>query len=158
MAVRVGKRFTFDAAHQLIGHTGKCANVHGHTYTLEVVLEGDPMGASQPSDEGFVMDFGILKRIVNEQVVDFFDHAFLAKGNEPILDALYASGSKVAIIGVRTTAENLVLFIGHKLKQAGLPIYSVTLWETQTAFAQVLGADVPDEGPTYQTGGGCDVE
>ncbi len=158
MAVRVGKRFTFDAAHQLIGHTGKCANVHGHTYTLEVVLEGEPISAEQPSDEGFVMDFGNLKRIVNEQVVDFFDHAFLAKGNEPILEALYASGSKIALIGARTTAENLVFFICHKLKQAGLPIYSATLWETQTAFAQVLSSEIPDEGPSYRANGGCDVE
>lgn len=41
--VSVCKIFTFDAAHQLVGHKGKCSNLHGHTYKLEVVLKGKPM-------------------------------------------------------------------------------------------------------------------
>jgi 6-pyruvoyltetrahydropterin/6-carboxytetrahydropterin synthase len=158
LPVRVCKIFTFDAAHQLIGHSGKCANLHGHTYTLEVVLEGEPLGPEHISDEGFVMDFAELKRIVKERVVDALDHAFLAMGNEPVLETLKASGSKVKVLGFRTTVENLAQYICHELKQAGLPMHSVKLWETPTAWAEVYAKDIPSEGPVYRVMGGCDVE
>ena len=39
--MRVCKQFSFDASHQLVGHFGKCANLHGHTYKVEVSLAGD---------------------------------------------------------------------------------------------------------------------
>ena len=155
---RICKIFTFDAAHQLIGHSGKCANLHGHTYTLEVVVSGEPIGAENPSDEGFVMDFAKLKAVVKTEVTDILDHAFISRGNEPALEVLRASGSKVAVLGFRTTAENLARYIVYRLKTAGLPVESVKLWETQTAWAQVYAAEVPDDGPFYQEVGGCDSE
>ena len=155
---RICKIFTFDAAHQLIGHSGKCANLHGHTYTLEVVVRGEPIGAENPSDEGFVMDFGKLKAVVKDEVIDILDHAFIARGNEPAIEVLRASGAKVAVLGFRTTAENLARYIVHRLKTGGLPVESVKLWETQTAWAQVCAEDVSDDGPFYQEVGGCDSE
>jgi 6-pyruvoyltetrahydropterin/6-carboxytetrahydropterin synthase len=157
-SVRVCKIFTFDAAHQLIGHSGKCANLHGHTYRLEVVLEGVPLGPEHTSDEGFVMDFAHLKSVVKERVIDKLDHAFIAMGNEPVLDTLRASGSRVKVLGFRTTVENLSQYICHELKQAGLPMYSVKLWETPTAWAEVYAKDIPNSGPVYRVIGGCDVE
>ncbi|QSO54580.1 6-carboxytetrahydropterin synthase QueD [Alicyclobacillus curvatus] len=156
--VRICKIFTFDAAHQLTGHTGKCANLHGHTYTLEVVIAGEPHGPLHPSDEGFVMDFAQLKSVVKEKIVDVFDHAFLAMGNEAAIDTLRLSGSKVTILGFRTTAENMALYICHELREAGLPIHSVKLWETQTSWAEVYAADIPPQGPKYGAEGACDVE
>jgi 6-pyruvoyltetrahydropterin/6-carboxytetrahydropterin synthase len=156
--VRICKTFTFDAAHQLIGHHAKCANLHGHTYTLDVTLAGETMGPEYPSEEGFVMDFGRLKQIVKERIVDQFDHAFLAMGNEPVLNLLSSSGSKVVMLGFRTTAENLATYVYYQLKDAGLPIYSVKLWETGTAWAEICALDATDDGPTYRTVGQCDVE
>ena len=156
--VRICKIFTFDAAHQLTGHAGKCANLHGHTYTLEVVIAGEPHGPEHPSDEGFVMDFAQLKSIVKERVVDVFDHAFLAMGNEAAIDALRLSGSKVTILGFRTTAENMALYICYQLLEAGLSVYSVKLWETPTSFAEVYASDIPVGGPMYGVRGACDIE
>lgn len=69
MSVIATKEFTFDSAHQLVGHDGKCANLHGHTYRLEVALKDTPIIPEGPK-EGFVMDFGDLKRIVKENIVD----------------------------------------------------------------------------------------
>jgi 6-pyruvoyltetrahydropterin/6-carboxytetrahydropterin synthase len=125
---------------------------------LEVVLEGEPLGPEHTSDEGFVMDFTHLKRIVKECVVDKLDHAFIAMGNEPVLDTLRASGSKVKVLGFRTTVENMALYICHELRQKGLPMYSVKLWETPTAWAEVFAKDIPMSGPVYRVIGGCDVE
>ncbi|SET29402.1 6-carboxytetrahydropterin synthase QueD [Paenibacillus sp. NFR01] len=156
--VSVCKIFTFDAAHQLIGHKGKCSNLHGHTYKLEVVLKGVPVTEPGHSDEGFVIDFGDIKALVRQSLVDRLDHAFLAKGDEPVLETLQSSGSKVALLSFRTTVENMAAYIAYKLKQAALPLYSVKLWETPTSWAEVLAADVPADGPSYRLHGGCDCE
>ncbi|AIQ58909.1 6-carboxytetrahydropterin synthase QueD [Paenibacillus borealis] len=156
--VSVCKIFTFDAAHQLIGHKGKCSNLHGHTYKLEVVLKGVPSLEHGQSDEGFVIDFSDIKATVKQLVVDRLDHAFLAMGNEPVLETLTATGSKVALLSFRTTAENMSAYIAYELKRASLPVYSVKLWETPTSWAEVLAADIPEEGPSYRLYGGCDHE
>lgn len=156
--VTVCKSFTFDSAHQLVGHKGKCSNLHGHTYKLEVMLKGVPSSEEGASDEGFVMDFSDIKEIVKERIIGRLDHAFMATGNEPVLETLLATGSKVARLGFRTTAENLVCYIAHELITAGLPLYAVRLWETPTSWAEVKAADIPEEGPVYRLHGGCDHE
>lgn len=156
--VRICKIFTFDAAHQLEGHKGKCANVHGHTYKLEVVVSGEPLSDKHPGEEGFVMDFGDVKQIVKEKIVDRLDHAFLAMGTEPAYTALQSTGTKITSLGFRTTAENLVLFICHTLRTAGLPMHSVRIWETPTSYAEVLAAEIPASGPSYRSVGACDIE
>lgn len=156
--VSVCKIFTFDAAHQLIGHKGKCSNLHGHTYKLEVVLKGVPSVAEGQSDEGFVIDFSDIKTTVQQMLVDRLDHAFLAMGNEPVLETLKATGSKVALLSFRTTAENMSAYIAYELKRASLPVFSVKLWETPTSWAEVLAADIPEAGPSYRLYGGCDHE
>ena len=53
--MKLGLVTEFDAAHSLPGYQGKCANLHGHTYQVEIVVEGDV------GDDGFVMDFYQLK-------------------------------------------------------------------------------------------------
>lgn len=69
--MRLRRDFTFDAAHNLVAYHGKCERLHGHTYRLGVTLEGTP------DEEGMVLDFVELKRIVREQVLDQMDHAYL---------------------------------------------------------------------------------
>lgn len=156
--VTVCKIFTFDSAHQLIGHKGKCSNLHGHTYKLEVVLKGIPRAGAGHSDEGFVIDFSDIKTVVQQSLVDRLDHAFLAMGNEPVLETLISTGSKVALLNFRTTVENMSAYIAFELKKAALPLYSVKLWETPTSWAEVLSSDIPEEGPSYRLYGGCDCE
>lgn len=156
--VTVCKIFTFDSAHQLVGHKGKCSNLHGHTYKLEVVLKGVPSSEAGHSDEGFVIDFSDIKAIVQQNLVDRLDHAFLAMGNEPVLETLTRTGSKVALLSFRTTVENMSAYIAYQLKLASLPLYAVKLWETPTSWAEVLASDIPDEGPSYRLYGGCDCE
>lgn len=156
--VLVCKIFQFDASHQLIGHNGKCSNVHGHTYRLEVVIKGRVHGPDDVSNEGFVMDFSDLKKIVKELIVNKMDHAFIAEGNEPVLKALIETGSKVCILGCRTTAENMTKYICNELMKANLPIWSIKLWETPTSWAEVHVSDIENTGPNYRKHGDCDYE
>jgi len=68
---RVTRSFTFDAAHQLPWHPGRCRQLHGHTYRLEVSIEG-PIG-----EHGIVCDFAHLNTLVRQAVIDHYDHRFL---------------------------------------------------------------------------------
>ena len=68
----VRRRFTFEAAHELPNHPGKCQRLHGHSYVLLVSVEGD----IEPQS-GMVIDFSDLKRIVNDAVVDRLDHRYI---------------------------------------------------------------------------------
>src|SRR5205809_215844 len=95
------KIFRFDAAHSLPGHQGKCARLHGHSYRLEVTIRGPLREVPGRSDDGMVMDFEDLSRIVRTSVIERLDHFNL---NE--------------VTGIRTTAENLTHWIWDALVAA----------------------------------------
>jgi 6-pyruvoyltetrahydropterin/6-carboxytetrahydropterin synthase len=107
------KEFEFDAAHNLIHYHGKCERLHGHTYKLLVKLEGEP------DKEGMIYDFVELKRIVNERIIDKFDHTYL----NDILP--------------QPTAENIAVFVWNELKDIlkrdNSRLYEVEVWETKTS-------------------------
>ena len=67
----VSRKFTFDSAHYLTNYYGKCEKLHGHTYTLEVTLQGEVQS------NGLVIDFVVLKRIVKKHVLEKLDHQLL---------------------------------------------------------------------------------
>jgi 6-pyruvoyl tetrahydropterin synthase/QueD family protein len=77
--IRLTKEFTFEAAHSLEGYDGACREIHGHSYRLFVTIKGEPSTDVYDPKQGMVMDFGLLKRIVNEQIVSRFDHAFVVR-------------------------------------------------------------------------------
>jgi len=110
------KKFEFDAAHKLELHPGKCKNLHGHTYTLELIITG-----SVNYKTGMIIDFYDLKKIVNQHVLDHFDHAYLN-------DFLNIP-----------TAENLVNWIWQKLEpvfhEQGIELVKIKLWETPDSAA-----------------------
>lgn len=127
----ITKEFTFDSAHQLVGHNGKCANVHGHTYKLQVSMKGEL--EHRGSSSGMVMDFTDVKEKI-KPLLDHLDHAFLAQGNEPIMKSI---DTKFVRFGFRTTAENMVLFVMWWCHKHDLPVWRVALWETPTGSAMI---------------------
>ena len=121
------KVFHFEAAHSLPGHRGKCARLHGHSYTLEVTLRGPIKQAEGTSDDGMVMDFDDLSQLVKQAVIERLDHQDLN-----------------AITGIRTTAENLAHWIWDALLEAGLSeslLYRVCLWETAQGRVEITAAE-----------------
>ena len=119
MKISVTKQFRFEAAHSLPGHDGKCKNLHGHSYVLEVTVSG-PVATSGPK-EGMVMDFADLSKIVDEEIISQWDHQYL---ND--------------ILPFATTAENLAAESFRRLQAKGLPVIKVKLWETSKSFAEVV--------------------
>lgn len=113
--ISIGKKFTFDSAHKLKGEQfGKCCNLHGHTYLLEVIIEGEV------NEQGVVFNFTDLKSIVNNKVISRLDHQIL---NDFIS---------------QPTAENIVIWIVNQIRSEievnGLKLRKVILYETPTSY------------------------
>ena len=133
--MRIGKQFSFDASHQLVGHFGKCANLHGHTYKVEIVLTGSI--EEEGSSKGMIVDFYHVKKYAGS-LIDRLDHAVLLEGNEPIAQGEIVQTKRV-IFGFRTTAENISRFLTWTLENLLQPygrLDFVRLWETPTGFAE----------------------
>ncbi|MDE6046553.1 MAG: 6-carboxytetrahydropterin synthase, partial [Alistipes sp.] len=75
--IRLTKEFSFEAAHALDGYDGPCREIHGHSYRLFVTVKGHPSDAEGDPKCGMVLDFGLLKRIVGEEIVARLDHALV---------------------------------------------------------------------------------
>jgi len=105
----------FDAAHSLPKYEGKCRSIHGHTYTVEVIVEGEIN-----SETNFVMDYMDIKKVVKE-VLEGLDHKYL---NEIIE---YPSCEKIA-----GHIKNELL---KKLK--GVELTSVKLWEGKNQWVMI---------------------
>ena len=84
--IRITKQFSFETGHALYGYDGKCKNVHGHSYKLSVTVIGTPIDDSTNVKFGMVIDFGDLKKIVKEEIVDLFDHATVFNKNTPHIE------------------------------------------------------------------------
>lgn len=139
--MKITKIFTFDSSHMLDGHDGKCQNLHGHTYKLEItVSDGLIQGGAK---DGMVMDFTDLKAIVKQQIIDPFDHAFIYDGSNEresrIAALLEEWDMKTLRLNRRTTAEHMSIEMYGRLKKAGVNVCSVKLWETPTSCAEYEG-------------------
>lgn len=136
---KIAKEFSFDMAHMLDGHDGKCQNLHGHTYTLQVEVIGDlhKIGAKR----GMVMDYSDLKALVKTHILNKMDHAFIYDLNSEkecrVAALLNELNSKTFGIPARTTAEEMAKFIFDTLsEQAKLPVSLIRLWETPTSYCE----------------------
>ncbi|KGQ48603.1 6-carboxytetrahydropterin synthase QueD [Gallibacterium anatis] len=137
--LKVAKEFSFDMAHLLDGHDGKCQNLHGHTYKLQVIVSGET--EDNGAKKGMVIDFADLKRAVNELIISPMDHAFIydqsSERETKIAQLLQQLNSKTFALAVRSTAENLAQFIFQRLQEnVGFHLHSIRLWETPTSFAE----------------------
>ena len=113
--MKVVKRFTFDSAHYLPNYNGKCKQMHGHTYMLDVIIDG-----KINQDTGMIVDFHDIDFIVNRKVLSDIDHHCL---NDIIENP---------------TAENVVIYILEKLKKEFRDFkITLRLWESQSSYVEV---------------------
>ncbi|KAE9533637.1 6-carboxytetrahydropterin synthase QueD [Ursidibacter arcticus] len=135
---KIAKEFSFDMAHMLDGHDGKCKNLHGHTYTLQVEICGELYAEGAKS--GMVMDYSDLKAAVKSHILDKMDHAFIYDSTSEkeckIAALLNELDSKTFAIPVRTTAEQMAKYIFDTLTSVGLPVSLIRLWETPTSYCE----------------------
>jgi 6-pyruvoyltetrahydropterin/6-carboxytetrahydropterin synthase len=113
MRTSVTRSFTFEAAHQLPWHPGKCQRLHGHSYRLEVTVEG-PL-----NHQGIVVDFADIKSVVEREIVARYDHTYLNDAFD------------------NPTAELIAQEIWKTLEAASLPVAHIRLWETPDSWVDI---------------------
>jgi 6-pyruvoyltetrahydropterin/6-carboxytetrahydropterin synthase len=108
---------TFAAGHALRNYHGKCENVHGHNYRVQIAVEGE-----QLDENGLLHDFADLKKRLRA-TSEYLDHQFI-NDLKPFDE-------------INPSAENIAKFFGDTI-QKELPsarISYVRVWETDTSYA-----------------------
>lgn len=144
----------FDAAHRVMNHAGRCKNLHGHRYTVEVSIEGFLVDEDGASDEGMVIDFAQIKQILMNQVHERFDHATIVfKDDLTLLEALNMidGHTRTVVVPYLPTTENIARDILDIMNRefgqlaggnyADLRCTQVKLKETPTTWVTVTNQD-----------------
>ena len=111
---------TFAAGHALRNYRGKCENVHGHNYRVQVTVEGEQLDSI-----GLLVDFVELKRAM-KAVIEYLDHRFI-NDLEPF-DKTNPSAENIAKYFHDRISESLTTETPVRLSQ-------VKVWETDTSSA-----------------------
>lgn len=123
----ISYEMTFDAGHRIVGHKGKCARLHGHTYKVHILATGSV------HEPGFVVDFGDLKDVVNE-----WDHFMLLWDQDDIVPRLQTQDG-IVLLSFNPTAENMAQHLAERFyRQFGLIGVTVELWETPKCMARYV--------------------
>lgn len=131
----------------LEGYDGLCREIHGHSYKLFVTVKGEPESDSSSPKLGMVMDFGDLKRIVNEQIVGRLDHSFMMRNTlaaEDILNHLSYRFAKIVLTDYQPTCENMLSDFAERLLGAlpeNIELCSLRLHETASSYAEWHASD-----------------
>ena len=109
----------FSAAHRLRDYQGKCENLHGHNWTVEVTI-----GSKQLDNRGMVIDFRKIKEKLG-RVLDRLDHTYLNELSE--------------FKKINPTSENIAGYIYSRLKNLirgkKIIVKKVSVWETEDSSA-----------------------
>ncbi|MDR1583720.1 MAG: 6-carboxytetrahydropterin synthase [Prevotellaceae bacterium] len=137
--IRLTRRFDFEAAHSLTGYDGACKYIHGHSYVLYVSVTGIPSKDKSDPKQGMVMDFGILKQIVKENIIDRFDHCLMLRNDSPLSHEIKNEYKKVELFDFQPTCENILLYFVEILRSklpCTVSLYGLKLSETNSSFAE----------------------
>jgi 6-pyruvoyltetrahydropterin/6-carboxytetrahydropterin synthase len=111
---------TFAAGHALRNYHGKCENVHGHNYRVQITVQGEQLDAN-----GLLVDFLELKRLTDE-VIEYLDHRFI---NDLVpFDILNPSAENIAKYFYDRVSTGLAQEIPTRIS-------AVKIWETDTSSA-----------------------
>ncbi|MBZ9686360.1 6-carboxytetrahydropterin synthase QueD [Clostridium estertheticum] len=134
---------SFDSAHFLSGYDGKCSNIHGHRWKIEVEVQSETLVKGGQLD-GMVIDFGDLKKDV-KAMVDSYDHALIIQQGSmrvETLNCINQDGFNVIVVDFRPTAENFAVFFFKLMKNKGYNVKRTTVYETPTNSATYEESEV----------------
>jgi 6-pyruvoyltetrahydropterin/6-carboxytetrahydropterin synthase len=117
----------FDAAHRLVGYPGACANVHGHTWKVEVAVKVDRL-----DDLGMGVDFKLLKTAL-ESVLREFDHAILMKKGDAMFEKM---PTRIMEFSQNPTAEVIAMEVYKRMKEKNWEVEWVKVWESENAYVE----------------------
>ncbi len=133
--MKISKDFRWEMGHRLQCHKGKCYNLHGHSYKLQVEFEGEIDESS-----GMVMDYFDVKDVI-APIVNKLDHTVVVWDKDTeLIDMLKNLHSTHVILPFETTAENLVGYFLKEISKSTLPSgiskIKVRVCETENTYAE----------------------
>ena len=134
MNYAVTRRLEFDAAHRVLGHQGKCRHLHGHRYSIEVMVEDKELDSL-----GMVVDFSDIKTILGRWIDENLDHNVILNGDDFLVELLRESKLErdPFVMDDNPTAENIAKLIFDQAKNLleHLSIVNVRVFETPNCWA-----------------------
>jgi len=139
--IRLTRVFHFDMAHVLLNYPGKCKNIHGHTYRLEVTVIGALCNEKTSPKKGMLIDFSDFKNLIQEEIISRWDHALMIhQDSDPILlNVLKINYEKIIVVPFQPTTENMICELATIIKTilpSDLQLFSLKLYETEKSFAE----------------------
>lgn len=122
---------SFDSAHFLSGYEGKCSNIHGHRWKVEIEVGNESL-STEGQIRGMIIDFSDLKKDL-KKLTDKLDHCLIIeKGSlkKKTLEALLEEDFKIVQVDFRPTAENFAKYFYDEMKKIGYKVVKATVFET----------------------------
>jgi 6-pyruvoyl tetrahydropterin synthase/QueD family protein len=121
----ITKKLVFDSAHYITDHDGKCKNLHGGRYDIEISIKDriDPM-------TGFVIDYSLIKNITKNLVINKFDHKTL--------------NLTCPELSWRSSTEFLAIVIWEILIEYLPNLKKIKIYETETSYCEFKGNDLDE--------------
>ena len=132
MKTGIYKEVQIDTSHRLLHYKGKCANLHGHRWKVEVWMEGEPDPATQ-----IVIDYTLIKHTINK-----YDHQIILNRDDPMVSRIREFNPVITTPG-DPTSEMMASLIRNDLnaicQEQGIraTVTKIRVWESPTAFAEL---------------------
>lgn len=137
---RLKTEHSFDAAHFLAHYNGKCRNIHGHHWRVELEVQGEAL-QNDEQEQGMLVDFSTFKHDLRA-IVDAFDHTLIVERgslSQTLEQALRQEGFSVTDVAFRPTAENFAKFFYDQMTERGYNVASCSVYETPINCAVYSG-------------------
>jgi 6-pyruvoyltetrahydropterin/6-carboxytetrahydropterin synthase len=126
----ITKEVYFCYGHRLMNHPGKCRHLHGHSVKAAISIQQSVL-----NDDGMVCDFAQISDYAETYLGEVLDHNFLLHRDDPLIPLLIQQNERFLALDEHPTAEVLCKMIYQSLKQQGMNVAQVVLWETASANA-----------------------
>ena len=133
---------SFDAAHFLAHYQGKCHNIHGHHWIVELRISGTQLQTSA-QEYGMLVDFSQLKHDL-KQIADEMDHTLIYETGtlrDAPRAALEEDGFALTEVPFRPTAEHFAKYFFDRMTDRGYTVAEATVYETPNNCASYTGKD-----------------
>lgn len=143
--MEIKKKISWCMAHKLPNHH----ELHGHTYKLEIVLEGKINQDQLSGDDGLIIDFKLIEDIAKTSIIDSLDRSCIISEKDPITEHLtkIQDQIKIVIVPFVPSSEMIVQWLFEKLTQAfsslnisELKLKELTLWDSDSTAVTYFGS------------------
>lgn len=130
----VVKEIYFCYGHRLMNYEGACRHLHGHNGKVEVEMRREHL-----DERGMVVDFSHIRTVIKDWIDQTLDHTMLLRKDDPLVPLLKEKKERFYLLNDNPTAESIARLIYDYAHSKKLPVYRVTLWETESSFATYQG-------------------